>query len=289
MSNLLPVLAVCSTVFFWGSSFPVMSFLLEKVDPLILATGRFSLAAFLSLLWCVFNYKKLSFKDSVRFFIAGFVGIFLYNVFLNYGQKDVSAGASSFIVNCNPLFTALIGFFLLKQKVKIIHWIGIIFCLFGVAIISIDQDGGLELGNGASLILIAAILTATYFHILKPLVSKYGALTSAAYTILYGTIPMLFWLPETFELILLSTFDVKLAFLWLAVFPTAIGYLTWTYTVGHFGANKASLFLYLIPPVSIILDFIWYKNEPSLFTRVGGIIILISVSVTLFLQNKTKI
>ena len=54
MSNLLPVLAVCSTVFFWGSSFPVMSFLLEKVDPLILATGRFSLAAFLSLLWCIF-------------------------------------------------------------------------------------------------------------------------------------------------------------------------------------------------------------------------------------------
>jgi drug/metabolite transporter (DMT)-like permease len=82
---------------------------------------------------------------------------------------------------------------------------------------------------------------------------------------------------------------VKVAFLWLAVFPTAIGYLTWTYTVGHFGANKASLFLYLIPPVSIILDFIWYKNEPSLFTMVGGIIILISVFVTLFLQNKTKI
>ncbi len=114
MNSLLPVLAVFSTVFFWGSSFPIMSFLLEKVDPLILATGRFSLAAFLSLLWCIFNYKKLSFKDSVRFFIAGFIGIFLYNVFLNYGQQDVSAGASSFIVNCNPLFTALIGFFLLK-------------------------------------------------------------------------------------------------------------------------------------------------------------------------------
>ena len=289
MKNLGPVLAVLSTVFFWGSSFPVMSFLLETVTPMILATGRFSLAAFLSLLWCVYNYKKrISFKHSIRFFIAGFVGIFLYNVFLNYGQKDVSAGASSFIVNCNPLFTALIGFFLLKQKVTLIHWLGISFCLFGVAIISIDQDGALKLGSGASLILIAATLTAAYFHILRPLVPIYGALTSTAYTILFGTIPMLFWFPQTFDIVFLSTFDVKIAFLWLAFFPTAIGYLTWTYTVGHFGANKASLFLYLIPPVSIVLDFLWYKNEPSLYTTMGGLIIILSVSLTFFFQNKKQ-
>ena len=81
MKNLMPVLAVLSTVFFWGSSFPVMSFLLETVAPMILATGRFSLAALLSLLWCVYNYKKrISLKHSIRFFIAGFVGIFLYNI-----------------------------------------------------------------------------------------------------------------------------------------------------------------------------------------------------------------
>jgi len=46
MKSLGPIFAVLSTVFFWGSSFPVMSFLLETVTPMILATGRFSLAAF---------------------------------------------------------------------------------------------------------------------------------------------------------------------------------------------------------------------------------------------------
>ena len=97
---------------------------------------------------------------------------------------------------------------------------------------------------------------------------------------------MLFWFPQTFNTVLLSTSDVKIAFMWLALFPTAIGYLTWTYTVGHFGANKASLFLYLIPPVSIVLDFLWYKNEPSLYTTMGGIIIILSVSLTFFFQNK---
>ncbi len=77
-----------------------------------------------------------------------------------------------------------------------------------------------------------------------------------------------------------------MAFLWLALFPTTIGYLTWTYTVGYYGANKASLFLYLIPPVSIILDYIWFKNEPSLYTILGGVIIILSVSLTLYFQDR---
>ena len=287
MKNITPILAVFSTVFFWGSSFPVMSYLLETASPLVLGAGRFSLAALISLIWCLYSHKKkITLKHAIRFLIAGFIGIFLYNVFLNYGQQSVSAGASSFIVNCNPLFTALIGFFILKQKVTIIHWLGITFCLLGVSIISIDQEGGLELGSGATLILFAATLTATYFHILKPLVLIYGAITSAAYTILFGTIPMFFWFPEMFGFVINSTNEVRIAFLWLALFPTTIGYLTWTYTVGHYGANKASLFLYLIPPISILLDFIWYNNIPSLYTILGGLIIILSVSLTLFLQNK---
>ena len=97
---------------------------------------------------------------------------------------------------------------------------------------------------------------------------------------------MIFWFPETYETIVFSTFEIKMAFLWLALFPTTIGYLTWTYTVGYYGANKASLFLYLIPPVSIILDYIWFKNEPSLYTILGGVIIILSVSLTLYFQDR---
>ena len=46
MKKIVPMLAISSTVFFWGSSFPAMSFLLETSNPFILAAGRFSLAAF---------------------------------------------------------------------------------------------------------------------------------------------------------------------------------------------------------------------------------------------------
>ena len=78
MKNITPILAVFSTVFFWGSSFPVMSYLLETASPLVLGAGRFSLAAFISLIWCVFSYKKkVTLNHAIRFLIAGFIGIFL--------------------------------------------------------------------------------------------------------------------------------------------------------------------------------------------------------------------
>ena len=158
MKKIVPMLAIFCTVFFWGSSFPAMSFLLETSSPFILAAGRFSLAAFLAVIWCINNYKqKVKLNHLLRYFFAGFIGIFLYNLFLNHGQESVSAGAGSFIVNCNPLFTALIGFFILKQKVSYIHWLGIIICMFGVGLISFDQEGGLNIGSGSSLILFAAI------------------------------------------------------------------------------------------------------------------------------------
>ena len=291
MKNIIPVIAIITTVFFWGSSFPVMSFLLETSSPMVLGAGRFVFAGFISILWCAYNLnkKKINFNHLLRFFIAGFVGIFLYNIFLNYGQQTVSAGASSFIVNCNPLFTALIGFFILKQRVTIIHWAGLILCLIGVSIISIDQEGGFTLGSGATLILFAAILTATYFHILKPLVTIYGSLTSFAYTIVFGTLPMVFWFPETYNFLLISNNEVKLAFLWLALFPTALGYLTWTFAVGYYGANKASLSLYLIAPISLIINYLWYDKEPSLQTIIGGLIIITSLALTFYMQNRNKI
>ena len=74
----------------------------------------------------MFSKKIIAYTDIFRFVLAGLIGIFAYNLFLNTGQQTVSAGASSFIVNCNPLFASLIGFYILKQKVRNYFWVELI-------------------------------------------------------------------------------------------------------------------------------------------------------------------
>ena len=153
-------------------------------------------------------------------------------------------------------------------------------------IISLERQLDTILNKGAFLILFAAFLTASYFHIVKPLIDKYGVTISLSLTLVFGTIPMLFWFNSTLNSV--SVLDEKsiFALVWLTLFPTLLGYYTWTYSVGYFGANKASFFLFLIPVFSIIIDYLFLENLPSLTTLLGGSLILSSVSVILYLNFK---
>ena len=286
MSKRLPHFLLLITIVVWGSSFPVMSFLLNVIEPMPLALSRFFIPGALSLIFLIFSKKIIAKQDIIRFVLAGFVGIFAYNLFLNTGQQTVSAGASSFIVNCNPLFASLIGFYILKQKVKNFFWFGIAGCVIGVLIISLETYEKFTFNIGVIYILTAAILTSSYFHIIKPLVNKYGALTSFSFTLFFGTLPMLFWFNDVYSSIIIATPEILFAILWLSIICTLLGYYTWTYSVGFFGANKASFFLFLIPVFSIIIDFIIFYKSPNIFTLIGGLIILSSVTIIMFLNYR---
>ena len=286
MSKRLPHFLLLITIVVWGSSFPVMSFLLNVIEPMPLALSRFFIPGALSLIFLIFSKKIIAKQDIIRFVLAGFVGIFAYNLFLNTGQQTVSAGASSFIVNCNPLFASLIGFYILKQKVKSFFWFGIVGCVVGVLIISLETYEKFTFNIGVIYILTAAILTSSYFHIIKPLVNKYGALTSFSFTLFFGTLPMLFWFNDVYSSIIIATPEILFAILWLSIVCTLLGYYTWTYSVGFFGANKASFFLFLIPVFSIIIDFIIFYKSPNIFTLIGGLIILSSVTIIMFLNYR---
>ena len=74
--------------------------------------------------------------------------------------------------------------------------------------------------------------------------------------------------------------------IWLTLMATLIPYYTWTYSVGDFGDNKASFFLFLIPLVSIFVDLIIFNNLPNIYTLIGGVLIISSVLGVLFKNYK---
>ncbi len=254
-----------------------------------LALGRFFLPAILCLIIIVFSKIIIDKNDILRLVLAGFIGIFAYTFLLNTGLQTITAGAGSFIVNCNPLFTSLIGFYILKQKVKIYFWFGIIGCVFGVFIISLETYQVFSFNSGVTYIITAALFTSSYFHIIKPLVNKYGVLTTFCFTLLFGTIPMLFWFNDIYQFTMSASSGMLFAMLWLSIICTLLGYYTWTYSVGFFGANKASFFLFLIPVFSVIIDFIIFYKLPNIFTLIGGLIILTSVLIIIVLNQRENV
>jgi len=272
--------AVAFTIVSWAAAFPLIRIALNELAPIPLAAARFAIAAIVIVAWLAWTQPPWpSRSDALRIFLCGLAGIALYNICLNTGQQTVAAGAASFIVNSAPILTALLALLFLGERFTIWGWIGTIISFCGIAVIASGQPGGLSFGAGSIFILGAAVCTASYFVLQKPLVAKYGAMPCAAYTMLIGALLLSPWLPGATATLANASHLTIGAVVALAVFPAALGYATWTYALGYFGAARASNFLYLIAPVATALAFLFTGEVPNVHTLAGGALSIAGVII----------
>ena len=69
---------------------------------------------------------------------------------------------------------------------------------------------------------------------------------------------------------------------YVAVFPSIGSYYCWAGAVSIIGANRAGIFLSLIPLFSTIMAIFFYNEDFQLFHLIGTILIILG----LFLSNK---
>jgi drug/metabolite transporter (DMT)-like permease len=273
MSYYVAVAAALLTVVVWASAFPLIRIALGGFAPLPLAASRFWLAGTVAAGWVLIARPALpSRRDAGTFLASGLIGIALYNAFLNTGQLTVSPGAASFLINSGPIITAALATIFLRERFGPGAWIGSAIAFSGVAIIATGQPGGLRLGAGASLILLAALCQATYFIIQRPLVPRYGAFASTAYTIIAGALLLTPWLPAGITSLNAAgpSSAAAHALTALVIFPSILGYAAWTYALGRLGAARAANFLYLVPPLATGVAYVLTREAPSWATILGG-------------------
>ena len=280
-ANAAAIFAVAVTVLSWASAFPMIRVGMRELGPLELAAARFAVASVLALAWLAIRRPPLPTRgDAVRFVICGVIGISVYNGLLNQGERTVSAGAAAFIVNIAPILTAILATVFLGERFSAWGWSGALISFAGVGLIALGQPGGMAFGGGASLVAGAALCTASYFVLQRPLVRRYGALACTAYTLLAGALFLLPFLPGALPR-LVAPEGARLAatVVALGVFPAAIGYAAWTYALGRFGAARASNFLYLVPPVAALGGYAALGESLSALTLIGGAIAILGVVI----------
>jgi drug/metabolite transporter (DMT)-like permease len=271
--------AVVITILSWAAAFPFIRIGLQGLSPLQLAAARFATAAWLVIAWLAWKRPRLpAWRDALRLMLCGFLGIALYNALLNTGEKTVAAGAASFIVNTLPIFTAVLAVVFLGERFNRWGWLGSLVSLAGIAVIARGQPGGLTLGAGSTLILGAALCSASYFVLQRRLIPVYGALTCTAYTLLAGALLLTPWLPGALGSLAGAPRGTLPAVLVLGVFPAALGYATWTFALGYFGAARAANFLYLTPIVATALSA-WLTGErPGIAMLCGDLLAIAGVA-----------
>lgn len=126
---------------------------------------------------------------------AGFFGVFLHHTCLNYGQQWVTAAASSVLAQSAPLFSVLIAFFCLRERVSVWRWSCVLLGLLGVLVVIWGEQGVGDIDPRGLLILLAAVSWSVYFAIQKHCAHRYSPLTLACYMVWSGTLMLCVNLP----------------------------------------------------------------------------------------------
>ena len=271
--------AALSTISLWAVAFPAISVGVRHVEPVALASVRFATAAGIFCLWRARHWvRPASWQDAGRICLCGVLGIALYNVLLNTGQRSVPPGAASFIIATQPIFAAALSALLGHERLTIRTLSGSAVSLLGVAIISLGLLASWRLGHGAAFVVAAAACSGSYFVLQRPLVLRYGAITAASWTILVGAVLLLPWLPQGIAQTARSG-EAIVAVGFLALGAGVLAYTLWMSALAGLGAARAANLLFLMAPLATALSALTLGSRPGMPTLIGGALALLGVAI----------
>lgn len=214
-----------------------------------------------------------------RILAGGVFFVALYTVLLNIGEKTISAGAAAFIINVNPIITAIFAMLLLNESFSGKAWVGTAVSFAGIGLIALGEGEGLRIDIGALFIFAAALCNTVTTIAQKPLFRKHRPVTVAAWNIVIGALLLLPFLPSAAMKVPESSAQALLATLYLGLGPSMIAYATYSVMLSRFPASRASNFLYSVPPLSTLLGFLWLGEVPGLIAIIGGTLALLGVVI----------
>jgi len=275
----------------WAANYPATRYVLQYYSPGSIAMLRALIAAAILLTVAFARKTRLpEKKDLPRIVIAGFVGIFMFNVSMNIGASYVVSGVGSFIINSAPVFTLILSRLFLKEIVKPACWIGVMISFCGLVTVMMSQTTGFTLNIGVFILLICALAHSSYNVILRGLLKTYTFLETATYTVTTAAVFFLTLTPLFVrDLPNRPPLSANLVVFLMGIFPAGLAYLTWGYALSK--AEKTThvtVFLYLTPFLATLIGFLWLGEPIYLLSIMGGVVIIGGMVLTNTLGRSKK-
>ncbi len=145
----------------WGISYYLMDLALTDMDPFTLNAHRF-LGAFA--VAGLLSYKKVKDVNRITLKYSLLVGAALVFVYIGatFGVKYTTLSNSGFLCALTVVFTPLIAWVFLRQKLDRKMTLSVVICFIGIALLTLKDDFSINLGNlkGDLLCIICAVAYA---------------------------------------------------------------------------------------------------------------------------------
>lgn len=257
------------------------------VPPGGLSTVRWLLAALILLpfAWRHIQTDWPQIRSHFRVILfLGLVGGAGFSFTQYYALRYTSVVNVGVMNSVGPPFIILAGMLIFRDRARLTQLAGIAVSLLGVLVIISRGDPAVlaSLGfNWGDLLALANMgIFAVYSSCLRlrPQLNGLTFLTAMSVLAAAGSFPVMVIETMAGDVLRPSQATI-LSVLYTGVFTSVLAYLAWNAGVARLGAQRASVFLHLVPLFGAFLSVVLLGEKPELFHAIGFLLIVAGVTV----------
>jgi drug/metabolite transporter (DMT)-like permease len=267
------LIAIAIALLTWSSAYAAIAYALPAFTPGEVALARLLIGSLcFAVLLRVKRVPLPARRDWPQLALLGVLGLTTYHLCLNYAETRIASGTASILISLVPAATAAVSAFWLGERLKVRTWVGLGVALVGTVLVVLASGQRVQVDPKALLVLVCVIVSAIYFVGQKMLFARNSMLGVTAFTFFAGTLgalPFGWHLPQALAI---ASWPHISALLWLGIAPTFVGYLAWNMAVARASASRVSSFIYLSPPIALLIGWLWLHEVPNALILLGGVI-----------------
>ena len=275
--------AALFTILVWGTTFISTKILLTAFQPVEILIFRFIMG--FCALWIAApkRLRTANAKQELTFAAAGLCGICLYYLLENIALTYTLASNVGVIVSVTPFLTAILAhlFIQSEERLKGQFFLGFLVAMAGIILISFN-GAKLKLNPMGDLLAILAALVWAFYSILTRKITSfcYPVISATRRTFFYG---ILFMLPTLFFFNFHADFSrfasMKYLFniLYLGLGASALCFVTWNFAVKELGAVKTSVYIYMVPVITVVTSVLILHEKLTQLAGIGTILTIVGL------------
>ena len=263
------------TVFVWGVTFVSTKVLLVDFQPVEILFLRFAMAFCALYAACPGPLPGMTPRRHLTAAAAGLTGICLYYLLENLALAHTMASNVAVILTATPMFTALVARFVLggEERLGLRCYLGFIVAMTGICLISFNGSQ-LSLNPVGDILAVSAAFVWSFYACFTRIMGMWGCNPIQITRITFGW-GMLFMLP----FLAFFGFDWELErflrpvnlgnLLFLGLVASAMCFTTWNMAVRSLGTVRASLYIYLVPVITVAVSVVVLGERLTLLSALG--------------------
>lgn len=262
----------------WAGNILLARAVHEQITPVSLNFWRWGVSSLVFVpllapqLWAA---RRIILRDWKVFVVLGTMGVALFHSLLYVALSMTLAMNVSIISSMTPIVIVLIAWAWIGERLSPRQGLGVLISLIGVLAIISRGDPSvllhLRMNPGDLVALVTVPMWGTYTVLLRRYKSELPGATMLAAIILVGTLLLLpvFIYDElagarsSYNAATLGTI------LYVSLLGSVLAYWLWNRAVAIVGANRAGLFLHLIPVFTAVMAVAFLGEQPHLYHALG--------------------